>query len=154
MNKEQIFAFLKNSKKNLIFLVLAILAILIFFNIFNGKKQESRDIASAENEVKTHNCSVGNFKQSINKGEKAEFEIFLDKSRFWPKYRVSLGNLPRGVSGIVKKSEGRGSGKARIELEASLEAVPGNYSLIIFYEEMKEDGGYERTECQYNLMIK
>jgi hypothetical protein len=147
-NKASVLKLAKNP-----WVILAIIVLIIVLVVVLMVKETPEEKENIAKNLPIHDCSVGQFKQAINKGETSSFEVFLDASRFWRKYSVKMGNLPKGVTANVNDYEGRGDGKAQIDLSVSGDANPASYSLVIVYEE-EMGGEMKPTYCQYNLVIK
>ena len=141
-----------------VIIIIAVIALVLSEKDTGKEKKDADETVKTTQEknsdIPAHNCAVGTFTKTIKRGEETIFEVMLEKSRFWPKYRVSLGNLPQGVYGEIDEPEGRGDGRATIRLKVTSDARPANYSLGILYEEEKADGGFSVNNCQYNLVVK
>ena len=144
----------KKEFKTIIIVATAVIVFVIIGLIINGRQGDNKESQTIADKTPVHNCAVGTFTKSVKRGEEVTFKVFLKASRFWPKYRVSLGDLPREVSAVVSDSDGRGDGEAEITLKVGPTAPTANYSLMIIYEEDKGGGDYSTNYCQYNLVIK
>ena len=140
-------------KKRYIFII--IIYVIFIFTVFLFKRPvEEKPMDTGKKDVSIHSCALGAFTKKVRRGESTTFEVFLEASLFWPKYRVRLGNLPKDVTGTVEDAEGRGDGKALVNINVGNNAKLANYSLIIVYEERRASGEYVPTFCQYNLIIE
>jgi len=153
MNEAKIFMNKKYSR-TVIIAVAAVIVLAIIGLIINGRQEGNKESQTIAQEKPVHNCAVGTFSKTIQRGESVTFDVLLEKSRLWPKYRVKLGNLPREVIGTVSGSEGRGDGRATINISVGENAKLASYSLVIIYEENKGNDEFEPSYCQYNLIVK
>lgn len=131
-----------NRKKIIIFGLLLFLILIIAFGVYRLTRPAF------------HYCGVDKFTETLSTGKSAEFVASLDPSRVWRKYRVKMGNLPRGVTADVYDYEGRGEGRAKIKLNVGDDPKKGNYSLMIVYEEEEGNGQYTPSYCQFNLIVE
>ena len=135
----------------IIFLLIIFIAAGSIFSFFYNLKL--RDDKLEAKGLPLHDCLASSFSKELKRGESTSFEVALNPSRDWRKYRVKMGDLPNGVTAEVDDFEGRGKGKARVSLSVGDKAEKGNFSVMIVYEE-KQGREYIPSNCQFNLIVK
>ncbi|RLC38091.1 hypothetical protein DRH27_03125 [Candidatus Falkowbacteria bacterium] len=144
----------KFSRKRIILIIILLIILIAAGSIFSFfYKLKLQDDKLEAKGLPLHDCLASSFSQELKRGEFTSFEVALNPSRDWRKYRVRMGDLPDGVMAEVNDFEGRGEGRARITLNIGDKAEKGNFSVTIVYEEM-QGREYVSSYCQFNLIIR
>ena len=144
----------KFSRKRIILIIILLIILIAAGSIFSFfYKLKLRDDKLQAKGLPLHDCLASSFSQELIRGESTSLEVALNPSRDWRKYRVRMGDLPDGVTAEVNDFEGRGKGRARVNLSVGDKAEKGNFSVMIIYEEM-QGREYVPSYCQFNLIIK
>lgn len=102
-----------------------------------------------------HACSFTPFSLGVRpKGPSASFTMTLVPSRPNAPFEIEIGNLPAGVTANINRASGVGTLRPRVALSAEQGAVPGSYTITVFYNEAQNGGGTLTSACKLNLIVE
>jgi hypothetical protein len=100
-----------------------------------------------------HSCIITPFSASIPHGGGGHLIANLTPSTSGRPFVAEFGELPQGVVGEVIKNPSSTT-SLFLDMQTSLTAPTGSYSLMFVYREKQPDGRTIPNFCQYNLVIQ